>query len=74
MIKNCKVIKISFALFSAVLFSACVAPEVRYIEKKCAATMPLRPHSADFASEFDYLKSIFDYVFMLEKVAKVCIN
>ena len=72
--KSCKVIKILFALFSAVLFSACAAPEVRYIEKKCEVTMPLRPHSADFVREFDYLEAIFLYVFELEKTAKICIN
>lgn len=72
--KSYKAIRISFVLFSALLFSACATPEVRYIEKKCKATIPIRPHSADFVREFEFLEAIFLYTFELEKVAKVCIN
>lgn len=70
--KSCKAIRILSGLFSLILLNACAAPEIRYIEKKCAITPPIRPHSADFEREFDFLKEIFLYVFELEKFAKVC--
>ena len=72
--KNCKAIKILSALFSAFLINACASPEIRYIEKRCEITPPIRPHSADFESEFDFLKEIFFYTFELEKVASVCVK
>lgn len=57
---------------SFVLFSACASVETRYINIPCEVQRPTRPHIADFANEFEFLKAVFNYTFEIEKELTKC--
>lgn len=56
----------------SIAFNACSA-EPRIVIKPCIKEAPAKPHRADFASDFDYLKSIFDYTYSLETSLESCL-
>lgn len=64
----------SLILISALsaLFSACASVETRYINIPCEVQRPTRPHIADFANEFEFLKAVFNYTFEIEKELTKC--
>lgn len=57
----------------SMLFNACSA-EPRIVIKPCIKETPLKPHRADFKSEFDYLKAIFEYTYKLESSLESCLR
>lgn len=56
----------------SMLFNAC-STEPRIVVKPCIKEKPLKPHRADFKSEFEYLKAIFKYAYELESSVESCL-
>lgn len=56
---------------SSILFSGC-APQPQIKILKCQAPIPVKPIRQEYASEFEYLKAIFEYTYKLETLTHLC--